>query len=62
MKINEEELEPIALNSFSPPWKAFMQGVCVQENLTTFEKLSNAFIQEETRHDTVVVKSMKFKT
>lgn len=30
MKIDDEELVPIALNSFSPPWEYFLWGVCIR--------------------------------
>jgi len=51
MKIEDEELVPIALNGFSRPWKAFVQGVRARNHMPTFEKLWEAFIQEETRQE-----------
>jgi hypothetical protein len=52
-EVKSEELVPIALNGFSSSWQPFVQGVCAQEKLPTFEKLWEDFIQEETRLESV---------
>jgi hypothetical protein len=44
-----KELVPIALNGFASSWKPFVQGVCAHENLPTFDKLWDDFVQEEIR-------------
>jgi hypothetical protein len=48
-EVKGEELVSIALNGFSSSWKHFFHGVCARENLPTFEKLWEDFIQKETR-------------
>jgi hypothetical protein len=38
-----------ALNSFTKPWGPFVQGIVSQEVMPTWERLSDDFVQEETR-------------
>jgi hypothetical protein len=44
VKVEDEELVPIALNGFSASWKPFVQGICACEKLPTFEKLWDDFV------------------
>ena len=44
MEIDDAVLMPIALNGFSLPWEAFMQGICGREHLRALEKLWDAFV------------------
>jgi hypothetical protein len=44
VKVEDEELVPIALNGFSTSWKPFVQGICAREKLPTFEKLWDDFV------------------
>jgi len=53
MKVEDEELVPIALNGFSTPWESFVQYVFAREKLPTFENLWDDFVQEETRREIV---------
>lgn len=44
MNIKDEELVHIALNGFTTPWEAFVEGLCGREHKPTFEKLWDNFI------------------
>jgi hypothetical protein len=39
----------MALNGFSISWETFVKGICVHENLPSFETLWDDCIKEETR-------------
>jgi hypothetical protein len=52
MKIEDEELMPIALNGSCPIWEAFVQDVCAWENLPIDGNLWDIFVQEKTRWKT----------
>ena len=48
-KTEDEELVHIALNDFSKPWDTFVKGVVAREKLLDWQRLSDDFVQEETR-------------
>lgn len=56
MKVENEELVSIAMNGFPEPCEFFVQNVCGHEHVPTFERLWDAFIQEETRRAAIAVK------
>jgi hypothetical protein len=39
----------VALNGFPRPWEPFVQGICAQEKMSSFDRLWIDYIQEETR-------------
>lgn len=54
MKTKGKEIVFVAQNDSSHVWEAFVQGVCAQENLPTYEKLQDIFVHKETRQETVL--------
>jgi hypothetical protein len=46
--VGEVELVRIALNGVSKPWAMFVQAIVGRENLPSWERLWDDFIQEET--------------
>ena len=55
-KIENKELVDMALNGFPPQWETFVQGVCARENLPSWERLWDDYIQEETQMEPKVSK------
>ena len=47
------ELVRTMMNGVSKPWSVFVQGLVVRENLPTWERLCDDFVQEETRRGLV---------
>jgi hypothetical protein len=52
-KVHDTELVNTALNGFSKPWEPFGMGICPTEKLSTFERLWDDCIQEETQESKV---------
>ena len=47
--VASEELVKLALNGFSKSWGSFVRGIVARENLPTWERLWDDFVQEELR-------------
>lgn len=56
-KVAYAELVNMALNGFPTSSEPFVQGVCARENLPTFERLWDDYIQEETPMDSKASKN-----
>ena len=41
------ELDRTAMNGVSKPWSVFVQGLVARENIPTWERLCDDFVQEE---------------
>jgi hypothetical protein len=55
VKVENEELVPIALNGFFSSSNPSIWGVYAHENIPTFEKLRDDFIWKETRPETILI-------
>jgi hypothetical protein len=49
--MGEAELVPTALNGVSKPWSMFVQVIVGRENMPSWDRLWDDFVQEETRRD-----------
>ena len=47
--VESEELVKLALNGFSKSWDSFVRGIVARENMPTWERLWDDFVQEELR-------------
>jgi hypothetical protein len=47
--VDDIELVKVALSGLPESWKPFLQGICAQEKLPTFDRLWTNCIQEEAR-------------
>ena len=43
------ELVQTAMNGVSKPWSVFVQGLVARENLPTWDRMCDDFVQEETQ-------------
>jgi hypothetical protein len=48
-KMKVRELVHVASNGLLKSWEPFVKGVCARENLPDGQRLSDDYIQEETR-------------
>jgi len=53
--INSEELVRLALGGFPSKWDVFGDGIIARENMPSWDRLSNHFIQEETKRCSKIV-------
>ena len=51
--VPNEELVRTALNGVSKPWAMFVEALVARENLPTWDRICDDFVQEETRRDLV---------
>ena len=47
--VDSAELIRVALNGFSKSWETFVRGIVARENMPSWERLWDAFVQEELR-------------
>ena len=47
--VDNAELIRVALNGFSKSWETFVQGIVARENMPSWERLWDDFVQEELR-------------
>ena len=47
--IDSVELIQVALNGFSKSWETFVRGIVARENMPSWERLWDDFVQEELR-------------
>ena len=47
--VDSAELIRVALNGFSKSWESFVQGIVARENMPSWERLWDDFVQEELR-------------
>jgi hypothetical protein len=50
-KVDDMELENVALNGFTKSWEPFVKGVCAWEKLLDSQRLWDYYIHEETREE-----------
>ena len=47
--VNNAELIRVALNGFSKSWESFVRSIVARENMPSWERLWDDFLQEELR-------------
>ena len=47
--VDGAELIRVALNGFSKSWESFVRGIVARENMPSWERLWDDFVQEELR-------------
>ena len=47
--VDNAELIQVALNGFSKSWESFVWGIVARENMPSWERLWDDFVQEELR-------------
>ena len=47
--VTDHELVRTALNGVTAPWTVFVQGLVARENLPSWDRVCDDFVQEETR-------------
>ena len=47
--VDSAELIRVALNGFSKSWESFVRGIVSKENMPSWERLWDDFVQEELR-------------
>ena len=47
--VDSAELIRVALNGFSKSWETFVRGIVARENMPSWERLWDDFVQEELR-------------
>ena len=47
--VDSAELIWVALNGFSKSWESFVRGIVARENMPSWERLLDDFVQEELR-------------
>jgi hypothetical protein len=55
-KAVDAKLVNMTLNGFPMSWESFVKGICACDNLPTFERLWDDYIQEETQMESKVDK------